>query len=173
VFVGRGDPTKGLHVALAAWELAALSDAEFYIAGALQADYAATMRSALALPSVHTLGFVADIPGLLSDADVLLLPSWTEGSALVILEAQATGCVPLVSVASGALGSPGVDFFEHPVGAVDTLAEQLRMLAGDPELLGKISRGLTERRSDISWDAAGAQLVACYRKGLDRLHAAR
>ena len=107
VFLGRGDPTKGLHVALEAWRRADLPDAEFLIAGRLQPDYEASLLPLLENPSVRRLGFVDDVPSLLGSADVLLLPSWTEGSALVVLEAQASGCVPLVSEATGALGIAG------------------------------------------------------------------
>jgi glycosyltransferase involved in cell wall biosynthesis len=163
VFLGRGDPTKGLHIALDAWQRAALPDAEFLIAGTVLPGYERALASRLGLPGVRRLGFVDDVPSLLGRADVLLLPSWTEGSALVTMEAQASGCVPLVSTASGALGVPGVDFLEHSVGAVDELAGQLRALAGDGERLAALSHRGTERREFLSWDTAAGALLECYR----------
>lgn len=166
VFVGRGDPTKGLHVALEAWLRAGLADGELLIAGRIQPDYAAAIAPLLASPGVKTLGFVDDIPGLLSSADVLLLPSWTEGSALVILEAQASGCVPLVSNASGALGEPGIDFLQHPVGDAEMLARQMRQLHDDRGLLQRLSERGTERRPQLSWDAAAVVLLERYRDAI-------
>lgn len=163
VFVGRGDPTKGLHIALEAWRLAGIPGGEFLIAGALQPDYEAALLLLLERPGVERLGFVSDVPTLLGSADVLLLPSWTEGSALVILEAQASGCVPLVSDAAGALGAPGEDFLEHHVGDTETLAAQLSGLAGDPSRLAALSAGLTERRESRGWGAAADALLGCYR----------
>jgi len=162
VFVGRGDPTKGLHVALEAWKMANLSNAEFLIAGALQPDYGFALSDLLALPTVVTLGFVTDVSALLRSADVLLLPSWTEGSALVILEAEASGCVPLVSTAGGALGSAGTDYLEHPVGDRAALAAQLVLLAGDAELLSLMSTHGSSRREFLSWDRAGEVLLQRY-----------
>lgn len=166
VFLGRGDPTKGLHVALEAWRRAGIPDAELLIAGRLQPDYETALLPALAAPGVKLLGFVDDAPGLLGSADVLMLPSWTEGSALVVLEAQASGCVPLVSDATGALGTAGEDFLEHHVGDAGTLARQLRELAFDPERLAALSALLTSRRAERGWDAATTVLLGCYRAAL-------
>ncbi|ANP74093.1 Glycosyl transferase group 1 [Cryobacterium arcticum] len=162
VFVGRGDPTKGLHVALEAWLIANLPNAEFLIAGALQPDYAAALADLLALPTVTTLGFVTDVSALLRSADVMLLPTWTEGSALVTLEAEASGCVPLVSTAAGALGDDGIDYLEHPVGDRAALAAQLVLMAGDAEGLARLSTHGTARRDFLSWDRAGEVLLERY-----------
>ncbi|GAB3041635.1 hypothetical protein GCM10027052_24290 [Parafrigoribacterium mesophilum] len=166
VFLGRGDPTKGLHVALRAWALADLPEAEFLIAGEVLPDYARAISGQLALPGVRTVGFIDDVSRFLLEADVLILPSWTEGSALVTIEAQASGCVPLVSEASGALGHAGVDFLVHPVGAADVIAAQLRQLAGDPAGLAALSARATSRRDFLSWDAAAQSLLGCYRTAI-------
>lgn len=163
VFLGRGDPTKGLHVALEAWDRAAVPGGELLIAGALQPDYEVALLPLLERPSIRRLGFVSDVPALLGSADVLLLPSWTEGSALVILEAQASGCVPLVSDATGALGTEGEDFLEHHVGDTDMLAHQLSELARDPARLASLSAALTARRETRGWDASAEALLRCYR----------
>lgn len=166
VFVGRGDPTKGLHVALDAWRRAAIDDGEFLIAGAVLPEYRRVLAVVLESPGVRELGFVTDVAGLMGDSDVLLLPSWTEGSALVTLEAQASGCVPLVSEASGPIGVAGVDHLEHRVGDVDTLAAQLAELAGDSERLAGMSATGTARRSFLSWDSAAESLLGCYRSAI-------
>jgi D-inositol-3-phosphate glycosyltransferase len=166
VFVGRGDPTKGLHVALQAWQLADLPTAEFLIAGEILPDYASALSERLALPGVRAVGFIDDVPRFLAEADVLILPSWTEGSALVTIEAQASGCVPLVSAASGALGRAGVDFLVHPVGAAEVLAAQLRELADDPARLAALSAHATSRRDFLSWDTAAQSLLHCYRSAI-------
>lgn len=162
VFIGRGDATKGLHVALQAWRLADLPNAELLVAGTIQPEYAAELNTLLALPSVRVLGFVTDVPALLQRADVLLLPTWTEGSALVILEASASGCVPLVSAAAGPLGAAGTDFLEHEVGSRSELADQLVALAGDRARLEHLSARGTARRDFLSWDRAGETLQRCY-----------
>ena len=167
VFVGRGDPTKGLHIALEAWRIAALDEAELLIAGRLQPDYEAVLQAGLSLPGVRSLGFVTDVASLFAEADVLVLPSWTEGSALVIMEAEASGCVPLVSTASGPIGTAGQDFLEHPVGNAAALAAQLTELAANPTALSALSRHGTSRREFLSWDRAAESLRDCYLAVID------
>lgn len=165
-FVGRGDPTKGLHIALRAWEQASLPDASLIIAGRLEPRYAKSLERPLQLPGVNVAGFVSDIPSLLAQTDILILPTWTEGSALVTYEAQASGCVPLVSSASGAFGRPGTDFVEHHVGAVGELAGQLRSASEDRTWLQRISLQCTRNRGNFSWDEAAVSLQECYARAL-------
>ncbi|GAB3133744.1 hypothetical protein GCM10027057_07630 [Marisediminicola antarctica] len=166
VFVGRGDPTKGLHVALDAWRRAAIDDGELLVAGTILPGYRRALVAGLESPGVRELGFVTDIARVLAESDVLILPSWTEGSALVTLEAQASGCVPLVSEASGPIGVAGIDHLEQRVGDVDELAAQLAELAVDPQRLGEMSARGTQQRDFLSWDRAAEALVGCYRRAI-------
>lgn len=166
-FLGRGDPTKGLHLALRAWLTADLPDGSVLtVAGTVDPAYGRRLATELSDPRVRLAGFVADTPQLLRSSDVLLLPTWTEGSALVIYEAQASGCLPLVSDASGAFGETGSDFLTHPVGDVSTLAGQLSLLASEPGRLRELREGLLSRRHTFSWEAAAETVEACYRFAL-------
>ncbi|WP_113717147.1 glycosyltransferase family 4 protein [Arthrobacter dokdonensis] len=162
VFVGSGGPRKGLHVALAAWKQASLQDASLVVAGTLDSEYARSLHDYLQMDTVEHIGFVADVAGLMAQSDVLMLPSWTEGSALVTFEAQASGCVPLVSVASGALGLPGRDYLSHSVGDSDSLAQQLAELATNRGRLAELSQHCISQRDNLTWDQAAARLLDCY-----------
>ena len=51
----------------------------------------------LAHPSVKILGHRNDVPELVRQSDILVLPSIEEGFGLVCTEAMGSGCVPLVS----------------------------------------------------------------------------
>lgn len=173
VFLGRGDPTKGLHTALSAWQKAAIDGGVITVAGSIQPDYRRSLASRLDAPGVRSVGFVENPSALLREADVLLLPTWTEGSALVVFEAQASGCVPLVSVASGAFGQPGLDYLQHDVGDVATLTAQIIRLATSPEKLAALSARGTERRPELSWDAAATELAKCYAQAVEEFREAR
>lgn len=162
VFAGRGEAPKGLHVALEAWNRAQPSQAELVIAGAVQPEFALRYSRLLASPGIRQPGFISDMPQLLGSADILLLPSWTEGSALVVLEAQASGCVPLVTEASGAVGTAGSDYLLHPVGDAEILAKQITGLHTDRPFLHRLRRGLEQDRERWSWTRAGEALDACY-----------
>lgn len=163
VFVGSAEPRKGLHYALEAWgRLILPSDARLLVAGGFVPGYRERVADGLALPGVRPLGFVDDVPALLRQSDVLLLPSVEEGSALVTYEAQASGCVPLVSRAAGAMLPAGSDQLVHPPRDVDTLTDQLRRLVLDTSALARQRTRVLEWAPSITWDAAGRRMLEIY-----------
>jgi glycosyltransferase involved in cell wall biosynthesis len=163
VFVGRGEPNKGLHIALQAWlRSEAHEKGKFLICGRILPAYRAQLSDHLAHPSVREMGFVRDVGSVLRECDALILPSYSEGSALVTYEAQACGCIPLVSTACGAPTRHGVEGFIHDVGDIATLTEQLNMLASDRELRAELSEACRASRSELSWDASARRLANAY-----------
>lgn len=163
LFLGHGEPRKGLHFLLQAWGRAQLpAHAHLSVAGHIEPEYAKAINALAAKTSISFEGFVANPSRLLQSSQVLVVPSLEEGSALVTYEARAAGCVVLASTASGALGSDGVLY--HEPGNVDVLARQLELLAADrPEYARIRAAGLGLRHS-LTWDHAGEVLVATYRR---------
>ena len=103
-FIGRCEPRKGLHVALEAWHASGLAAAgRLTISGGFHPGYERHVAHLMDHPSVRYMGFVDDTAALMRESHALMLPSFEEGSALVTYEAQAVGCVPLVSDAAGAV----------------------------------------------------------------------
>ena len=132
IFVGRCEPRKGLHHALRAWiDSGAANDGRFIICGSFEPGYRDVLETLLAHPSVEVHGFVPDPSSLMRESDVFVLPSVEEGSALVSYEAQACGCIPVVSEATGSRCRDGVDGLVHSPGDVATLTDQLRRLHRD------------------------------------------
>jgi glycosyltransferase involved in cell wall biosynthesis len=169
VFVGRGEPNKGLHHALQAWiDSGAAEHGRLLLCGDLLPSYRERIRPLLAHPSVLELGFVADVGRVMGDADILLLPSVTEGSALVTYEAQAAGCALLVSEAAGAPCRHLDQGLIHEPGDVAALTEHLRLVDGDRQLLRKLQGSALANSAGLTWAAAGKRLVAAYREGLER-----
>jgi len=105
---------------------------------------------------------VADPAALMRSCDVLVLPSFEEGSALVTYEARACGCVLAVSDRTGAPGTDGVDAFVHAAGDQAALAAHLRALAADPALLARVRAASLEAARDLTWSAAGRVLAGAY-----------
>lgn len=168
VFLGRGEPNKGLHHALHAWMTSgACEHGTLHVCGALWQPYADLLADELSHPSVKVHGFV-DAVGMLAVADVLLLPTWTEGSALVGYEAIGSGCVPLVSQASGVPVVDRVSGLVHPVADEVTLAAQLRTLLEQPSELRRLREGALAAAPDLTWGAAAGQLVTAYHDAVDR-----
>ena len=168
LFVGSGQPRKGLHYALAAWQRATVPEgARLLIAGEFVPGYREHLSPWLAMESVHEVGFVTDVPALMRTCDVLLLPSVEEGSALVTYEGQGSGCIPLVSSATGANLPPSVrTFTEHSPRDVDALAEQLSAVAMDPSLRSHLRQDVVQWAQRLTWDAAARQMIEIYRQAL-------
>ena len=163
VFVGRCEPNKGLHYALQAWiNSGAAERGRFVICGDFLPAYRDRLRPLLAHSSVEVRGFVHDVGAVMREADVLVLPTVTEGSALVTYEAQASGCVLVVSDAAGALCRHLEQGLVHPAGDVATLTEHLRMLDRDRALLARLRAATLARRDELTWSRAAERLVQIY-----------
>jgi glycosyltransferase involved in cell wall biosynthesis len=163
VFIGRGEPNKGLHIALEAWmRSSAHLNGTFVICGRILPAYRERLLGPLADASIREMGFVRDVGSVLRECDALLLPSYTEGSALVAYEAQASGCIPLVSSACGAPAEHGVEGLIHQVGDVSTLTDQLDLLANDHELRIRLSEACRASRPRLSWDESARRLANAY-----------
>ena len=92
LFAGGCAPRKGLHYALEAWlRSPAHRKGFFQIAGEFVPGYAEHLNGALSHSSIKLLGFRRDVPELMRNSDVLVLPSVEEGSALVTHEAREAG----------------------------------------------------------------------------------
>lgn len=163
IFVGRCEPRKGLHHALRAWlDSGASTDGRFIICGSFAPGYREVLEELLAHPSVDVRGFVSDPAALMRESDVLVLPSLEEGSALVTYEAQACACVLAVSQATGARCRDRVEGLVHAPGDVATLTEHLRTLHEDPQLRERLRTASLAQAADLSWGAAGEELVGIY-----------
>ncbi len=152
LFVGVAAVRKGLHYALEAWHRSSASaDGVFRIAGEILPSYREQLEPMLAQPTVEALGHRTDVPQLMREADVLVLPSIEEGSALVSAEALGSGCVPLVSDMSSGVVSDGQNGFVHHVGDVAALASQIDRLASDRDVARSDARGgnRERRRRDV------------------------
>jgi glycosyltransferase involved in cell wall biosynthesis len=165
IFVGALAVRKGLHFALEAWlKSPASRDGKFLIAGAFTSSYEKKLRPMLSHPSVQVLGHRRDIGDLMRASDVFVLPTLEEGSALVTSEARASGCVLLVSEASGAICRHGENALVHRVGDVETLARDITRLYEDPALLSRLRDDSLNTVHQITWTAAGVRLLDVYRE---------
>jgi glycosyltransferase involved in cell wall biosynthesis len=174
IFVGRCEPRKGLHYALRAWiDSGAAETGRFVVCGAFEPGYREALGSLLEHPSVDVRGFVDDPAALMRESDALVFPSVEEGSALVAYEAQACGCVLVVSEATGARCRDGVDGLVHAPRDVATLTDQLRRLHQEPDLLARLRAAGLAHSKDLTWAAAGGELLEAYADAVDPVKAGR
>jgi glycosyltransferase involved in cell wall biosynthesis len=165
LFVGVCAVRKGLHFALEAWlQSPAHRDGTFLIAGEFIPEYQKKLAPLLAHSSVRALGHRNDIPELMRNSDVMVLPTIEEGFGLVCAEALGSGCVPLVSEACTEFCRHMENSLVHRIADVETLRKHISMLHDDRGLLARLRAGALSSAPEVTWDAAGARLLAAYRE---------
>jgi len=153
VYIGRVAREKGLYETLQGLRLAHELgvDARLVIAGT-GAEEPRLRRYAQALGIGARVCFVGPVFGndkvkLLSGADVMVLPSYSEGLPYALLESMAAG-VPVIATPVGAIPdvvSDGIHGFLVPPRDGKAIAESLAILAGDRDKLSWMSRACRRR----------------------------
>ncbi|RKH32428.1 glycosyltransferase [Corallococcus praedator] len=111
----------------------------------------------------------ATLPGLLAREEVLLFPSHAEGYGMALVEAMASGLVP-VSTPVGVAPSvvhPGHTGLLVPVGDVDALVAAVRALAADPLQRYALRREAQARVQGLTWPDIAARTRGLYEGLLD------
>ena len=153
VYIGRVAREKGLYETLQGLRLAHELgvDARLVIAGT-GAEEPRLRRYAQALGIAARVCFVGPVFGndkvkLLSGADVMVLPSYSEGLPYALLESMAAG-VPVIATPVGAIPdvvSDGIHGYLVPPRDGKAIAESLALLAGDRDKLSWMSRACRRR----------------------------
>jgi glycosyltransferase involved in cell wall biosynthesis len=153
LFAGQLTQRKGIGYLLDAMRLVDPARVTLMLAGPAAghgAGLAAYDGQFRHLGSVHP----ADMPRLYASADVLVLPSLVEGSALVVLEAMASGIPAIVTPNAGADAlRDGVDGFVVPIRDPEAIAARLEMLSADDGLRLRLGTAARERALSFTWDA--------------------
>lgn len=106
-FIGRLGPEKGIPYLLEAADTICRSTEGIYFVligeGILKEETEAFIASNKLEGRVITLGWRKDATELMPDMDILLLPSLTEGTPMVLLESMAMG-VPVIASEVGGIG---------------------------------------------------------------------
>lgn len=156
--IGRLEPQKGHKYFLEAIKMlnGAHKNAKFLIIGegSLKEDLACRVEQLAICDKVEFLGFRNDIPKLMNQIDLIVLPSIYEGLPLVALEAQAMG-KPMV--ATNVDGTPEV-VINHKTGIVvppkdsKALKEAIELFLDDKNLvvqMGQAARTHIEKMFDL------------------------
>ena len=174
LFLGRLHPKKGLLHLVDAWHTLrddrALRDWVLLIAGPDQVGHAAEVDARIrSLGLGHEVRLVGPAYGeakqaVLAAADGFVLPSFSEGFSMTVLEAMAWRLPVVISRQCNLdVEAPGAGLLCEP--EAGSVAERLRGLASLPEderrAMGARGRAEVERR--YTWPIVAAQLVEVYR----------
>ncbi len=174
VFLGEVGDRKGTFTLLDSWaKMLADSDgsvqARLTIAGDGEVDRARERVVALGIgASVNVRGWIAntEVPGLLASAQILVLPSQSEGQPMAILEAMAKGvCV----VASNVGGIP--EILDETCGVlvnpddVTELADAITYVVTDPNARGRFGTHALQRvQNEFDVDVISRRFDELYRR---------
>jgi len=168
--LGKLSKGKGTYDTLRAVPdvLRSSADTEFWLGGDGEMDQVKAVLAAQPwCQNVRLLGWVTDKEKdrVLSAATVFLLPSYSEGFPMAVLEAMAYG-LPVISTPVGGIPDAVVDgktgFLVNP-GDVQAISGKLSLLLGDPDLcleFGANARRLVEEKFQV--DVIMQRLYALY-----------
>ncbi len=168
-FVGRLDPTKGLHVLIKAFKMTPTLKATLDVYGVVQGPAnAAYQKEMLALadgdPRISFLEPIApqQVVPCLRGYDFLAVPSqWLETGPLVALEAFAAG-IPVIGWKLGGINEivqHGVNGLLIEPDSVERWAETLRRVAKDADLRAQLKAGVRPPRTSVE---VAREMLALY-----------
>jgi starch synthase len=148
LFVGQVSLRKGVPYLLQAFERLRHPAKRLRIAGAMSQEIRQLLPR-LPHENVEFLGSLpqTELPKIMSESHVLVLPSVEDGFGLVLSQALACGCPVIASTNTGGndLISEGVEGFIVPIRDVDALNSRLECLADDPALQRQMSEAALTR----------------------------
>lgn len=169
--LARLSPEKGVSVLIAAARqvINKFPGARFVICG--EGPERESLQRRIRLenlePAVSLCGFRRDMDRLLPNADMLVLPSFTEGLPNVVLEASAAG-VPVVATFAGGTPEavdPGQTGLLVPPGDSESLARSICDLLGDADRRADMGHaGRKFVREHFSFAAQAAQYVQLFNR---------
>jgi glycosyltransferase involved in cell wall biosynthesis len=153
IFLGRLVPKKGILDLLEAWELVIAAkgkiaaELKIYGEGPMKSRIRTAIVAKSLTGSVKLCGYSDDVKGVLSAADIFVLPSYEEGNPNAVLEAMAAG-LPIVSTIVGGtaklVGDSGRAFLHEP-GDIGTLSKILLRLIMDKKMRSETGMHMRER----------------------------
>jgi glycosyltransferase involved in cell wall biosynthesis len=176
--VARLQPEKGVHIFLEAIPLVLSGVPTAHVLligdGPLRGELEERVKQLGLADRVHFLGFKANARSFIARLDLLVLPSLSEGTPLVILEAMAA-CVPVVASDVGGIPEQirhGQEGLLVPAGDPTRLAEACLQIVQDPSRAREIGQAGHRRAScHFGYETMLRRIEAVYRAVLDRREA--
>lgn len=158
LFAGLISQRKGIKYLLEAFKHLRLPNAELVLLGSIAGSgrglrpYEGLFKH---LPSVP----YAQLHTYYQQADLLVLPSLHEGSALVIYEALAAGLPVITTPNAGSVVRDGEEGYIVPIRDVALLEDRILRLYRDPELRASMAHKARQRAELFTWAAYRSKLA--------------
>lgn len=173
VFVGRICARKGVKDLLDAFDKVKIANKRLTLVGTIDKEFQKLINKQLQATNIRVLGHVAqtELREVLSRSHVFCLPSIEEGMALVVAEAMACGCPPIITYNTGAtsLVNDGKNGFVVPIRNSDAIAEKLELLANNRIYRAEMGQAaLASVQALGGWENYGEQMINVYRRLIEK-----
>lgn len=149
---GSLSPQKGIQHLLAALDSFSAEELKLTLVGHLSPEIESLLKK---YPQVIHQGAVpqAELPEILKEQDVFVLPSLQDGFGMVVPQAMACGLIPIVSSAAGAseLIQNQVNGFVIEPGSAEPLIQVLKKLVSHPDLVSHVAEKVKETIPELNW----------------------
>jgi glycosyltransferase involved in cell wall biosynthesis len=162
VFVGQVGLRKGVPYLLEAWKRLGWRDAELWLVGRVLPEIKEVLKTYAELPGVRIVGFSGAPATAYQQADIFVLPSIEEGSALVTYEAMACGLPVVTTPNAGSVVRDGVEGFIVSIRDPDALAERIDQLRSNADLRREMGYAARTRATQFTWEIRGETLARYY-----------
>jgi glycosyltransferase involved in cell wall biosynthesis len=162
VFVGQVGLRKGVPYLLEAWKRLGWRNAELWLVGRVLPEIKEVLKTYAELPGVRIVGFSGAPATAYQQADIFVLPSIEEGSALVTYEAMACGLPVVTTPNAGSVVRDGVEGFIVSIRDPDALAERIDQLRSDADLRREMGYAARTRATQFTWEIRGETLARYY-----------
>ena len=165
MYAGGFIPSKGASVLIQALQRITSVNWRLDIAGGVSPEIAKVHAAFLGDPRVRAFGHIPrkELASRMTDADVFVFPSFSEGSARVVFEAMACGCYVIVTPNSGSLAVDGCHGAIVPPNSPEGLAEAVVWASTNRNKVRKIGvRNQELIRDSYTQAQYGEKLSALY-----------
>lgn len=163
LFAGQVGLRKGVLYLLEAWTKLNLREARLTIVGQPDAEIGTFLREFENDRSIRFLGY-RDLLPLYQSADLFVLPSLEEGSALVTYEALACGLPVVTTFEAGSVVEDRQEGLIVPSRNAEALCGAIKKVYEDSVLRKALSNRARIRAQSYSWERYGQNLVDFYRR---------
>jgi phosphatidylinositol alpha-mannosyltransferase len=173
LFVGRAEERKGLPVLLAAFQaLVEHVPSRLTIVGADPEEISRRVSDPALMDHIDVLGKVSDsiLWRQLGEADLLCAPSLAgESFGMVLIEAMAAGTGVVASAIAGYsdVVTNGVDGILVPPADPQALAEELQLLAHEPERIKAMGEAGRRSAQRYAWPHIAEEVAGVYERAVD------
>jgi glycosyltransferase involved in cell wall biosynthesis len=152
---GKNYQRKGTHILLGALPEIMKEDISVVLTGQMFKDVFPLVKEAEKkyLGRFFWIGFRDDIPNVLANSDMYILPSLIEGMSVSLLEGMAAGkaCIATRGVGENEYSLKDTGILVKP-GSSEEIAEAVKLLIKNPKMMKDLGEKAEKRAKEFSWD---------------------